>query len=50
MLINWSEQSRNDLRSILSYVGLNFGRLKAEMVLSDIRERAEQLKDFPSLG
>ena len=30
MLINWSEQSRNDLRSILSYVGLNFGRLKAE--------------------
>ena len=50
MLINWSEQSRNDLRSILSYVGLNFGRLKAEMDLSDIRERAEQLKDFPNLG
>ena len=41
MQIEWSEQSRSDLREILSYVGMNFGRSKAEEVLSDIRERAE---------
>ena len=50
MQIKWSEQSRNDLRGILSYVALNFGRRKAEDVLADIRERAELLKDFPNLG
>ena len=50
MQIEWSEQSRSDLREILAYVGMNFGRRKAEEVLSDIRERAELLKDFPSLG
>lgn len=50
MLIEWSEQSRSDLHGILSYVGMNFGRRKAEEVLSDIRECAELLKDFPSLG
>ena len=50
MQIEWSEQSRSDLRELLSYVGINFGRRKAEEVLSDIRERAELLKDFPSLG
>ena len=50
MQIEWSEQSRSDLRELLSYVGINFGRRKAEEVLSDIRERAELLKDFPNLG
>ena len=39
MQIEWSEQSRSDLREILSYVGINFGRRNAEDVLSDIRER-----------
>ena len=50
MQIEWSEQSRSDLRELLSYVGINFGRRKAEEILSDIRERAELLKDFPNLG
>ena len=50
MQIEWSEQSRSDLRGILSYVGMNFGRRKADEVLSDIRERVELSKDFPSLG
>ena len=50
MQIEWSGQSRSDLRELLSYVGINFGRRKAEEVLSDIREHAELLKDFPNLG
>ena len=50
MQIEWSEQSRSDLREILFYVGINFGRRNAEDVLSDIRERTELLKDFPNLG
>ena len=50
MKIEWSEQSRSDLHEILSYVGMNFGRHKAEEVLLDIRECAELLKEFPSLG
>ncbi|MBR5093115.1 MAG: type II toxin-antitoxin system RelE/ParE family toxin [Bacteroidales bacterium] len=50
MQIEWSEQSRSDLRGILSYVGMNFGRRKAEDVLSDIHENAELLKNFPCLG
>lgn len=50
MTLNWSDASRDDLRGILVYVGLNFGRLKAERLLSDIRERAEQLTVFPKLG
>lgn len=50
MQIEWSEQSRSDLRGILSYVGMNFGRRKAEEVLSDIRGRAELLMDLPGLG
>lgn len=50
MQIKWSEQSRVDLREILAYVEVNFGRCKAEEVLADIRGRAELLKDFPSLG
>ena len=50
MQIEWSEQARGDLRGILSYVGLYFGRRKAVEVLAGIRERAEQLKDFPNLG
>ncbi|MBR5982546.1 MAG: type II toxin-antitoxin system RelE/ParE family toxin [Bacteroidales bacterium] len=50
MQINWSEQSQNDLKDILSYVGSNFGRQKAEIVLSNIRSTVELLKDFPLLG
>lgn len=50
MRIEWSEQSRRDLRGILSYVGMKFGRRKAGKVLSDIRERAELLKAFPNIG
>lgn len=50
MQINWSEQSRADLREIMSYVGENFGRRKAEEVLADIRSRVDLLKDFPMLG
>ena len=50
MQIKWSDLSRNDLRAILTYVGLNFGRRKAEESLSDIRNRVELLKDFPKLG
>ena len=50
MQIEWSEQSRSDLRGILSYVGMNFGRRKTEDVLSDIHENAELLKNFPCLG
>lgn len=50
MRIDWSEQSRNDLRGILSYVGMNFGRRRAEKALADIKERAELLKNFPNIG
>lgn len=50
MRIEWSEQSRSDLRGILLYVGMNFGWRRAEEALADIRERAEMLKDFPNLG
>jgi len=50
MQINWSEQSRADLRELLSYVGANFGRRKSEEVLADIRSRADLLKDYPMLG
>ena len=50
MRIEWSEQSRRDLRGILSYVGMKFGRRKAGKVLSDISERAELLKAFPNIG
>ena len=50
MQIKWSDLSRSDLRAILTYVGLNFGRRKAGESLSDIRNRVELLKDFPKLG
>lgn len=50
MQINWSEQSRDDLKKILSYVGSNFGRQKAEIVLTNIRNTVELLKDFPLIG
>ena len=50
MQINWSEQSRNDLREILSYVGNSFGQRKAKEVFAEIRHTAELLKDFPMLG
>lgn len=50
MQINWSEQSRNDLREIMAYVGINFGRRKAEEVLADIRSQVGLLKSHPELG
>jgi len=50
MEINWSEQSRDDLREIVSYVVVNFGTRKAAEVLAGIRAAAEQLADFPLLG
>jgi plasmid stabilization system protein ParE len=50
MQINWSEQSRDDLREIVSYVGGSFGRSKAVEVLAEIRHSVELLKDFPMLG
>lgn len=50
MQINWSDQSRDDLREIVSYVGNAFGRSKAEEVFAEIRHSAELLDDFPMLG
>ena len=50
MQIKWSDLSRNDLRTILTYVGSNFGRRKAEELLFDIRERVELLKGYPKMG
>ena len=50
MRINWSDTSCNDLRAILAYVGVYFGRRRAEAALADIRVRAEQLTTFPKLG
>lgn len=50
MQINWSEQSRDDLLEIVSYVGNSFGKRKAAEVLSEIRSTAELLKSFPMLG
>ena len=50
MQINWSEQSRNDLREILSYVRNSFGQRKAKEVFAEIRHTAELLKEFPMLG
>ena len=50
MQIKWSEQARNDLREIMTYVGVNFGRCKAEEVLADIHSQADMLKNFPKLG
>ena len=50
MQINWSEQSRDDLREIVSYIGSSFGRSKAEEVFAEIRHSAKLLSDFPMLG
>lgn len=50
MQINWSEQSRDDLREIVSYVGNSFGQRKAKEVFEEIRNTAELLKNFPMLG
>lgn len=50
MQINWSEQSRDDLREIVSYVGKTFGQQKAKEVFWEIRNNAELLKNFPMLG
>ena len=50
MKINWSEQSRDDLRDILNYVGSSFGGRKASEVLAEIRRTAELLENFPMLG
>ncbi|MBP5364380.1 MAG: type II toxin-antitoxin system RelE/ParE family toxin [Bacteroidales bacterium] len=50
MKIEWSEQSRNDLYDILSYVVEIFGRRTAELVLAEIRSRADLLRNFPVSG
>ncbi len=50
MNLNWSDTSRDDLNAILSYVGTNFGRQRAEEALYDIKERAELLTTFPKMG
>ena len=50
MKINWSEQSINDLREIISYVGQSFGKRKASEVLENIRSNAERLATFPLIG
>ena len=50
MRLNWSDQSRDDLREILSYVADEFGPRKAAEVLADIRADAQKLADFPMLG
>ena len=50
MQINWSEQSRDDLREIISYVGNSFGQRKAREVFDEIHNTVELLKDFPMLG
>ena len=50
MQINWSEQSRDDLREIVTYVASNFGKSKAIEVLEEIRHSAELLLSFPLLG
>lgn len=50
MQIKWSEQSRDDLREIVTYVASNFGKLKAAEVLEEISHSADLLKDFPLLG
>ena len=50
MRLNWSDTSRDDLRTILSYIATNFGRPRAEEALFDIRERAELLTTFPKMG
>ena len=50
MRINWSEQSRNDLRDIMLYIRTNFGNRKAKDVIVGINNRVVLLKDFPMLG
>lgn len=50
MRIKWSEQSRDDLREIVTYVASNFGKSKAAEVLEEISHSADFLKDFPLLG
>ena len=50
MRIEWSEDSREDLRVILSYVGSSFGGKKAEEVLFEIHDTVNLLTDFPMMG
>ena len=50
MRIKWSEQSRDDLREIVTYVASNLGKSKAAEVLEEISHSADFLKDFPLLG
>ena len=50
MRIEWSEDSRKDLREILSYVGSSFCGRKAEEVLFEIRDTVNLLMDFPMMG
>ena len=50
MQIKWSEQSREDLHSILAYAGETFGKTAASAALTDIRSTAETLSNFPMAG
>ena len=50
MRIDWSEDSLEDLREILSYVGSSFGGRKAVEVLFEIRDTVNLLMDFPMMG
>ena len=50
MRIEWSEDSRKDLREILSYVGSSFGGRIAEEVLFEIHDTVNLLTDFPMMG
>lgn len=50
MRIEWSEDSLNDIREIISYVGTTFGGRKAEEVLFEIRDGVNLLSDFPLMG
>lgn len=50
MRIEWSEDSRKDIREIISYVGSSFGGRKALAVLWEIRDTANLLLVFPLMG
>lgn len=50
MRIEWSDDSLNDLREIISYVGTTFGGKKAEEVLFVIRDAGKLLSVFPLMG
>lgn len=50
MRIEWSEDSRNDLREIIDYVVSSFSDKKAEAVFAKIHESVNLLLVFSLLG